>query len=301
MAEYKIIVVSRDNCLAAYKSGEEMEVGEGVRLSCEDQHRAVRILHAGAMTEEFDDLEEIEIWVRMVGGDVVEAAKSANGSADPYAAHGFYAYFVLSLLDHGSDVKVDGSLLANRYEVVGGLSLEFYEESRVGLMAYVAVLKDHRAHGLARRMVECSRGVIDAEAQRITGQPAKMFTIFVVPPADEANPDADGGASRQVVWTKLGFRPIEGYSIVFPGRLRGEPHQVAIHAPQLANKEETATVATSDLAKYVLTVFGFILAEEDNFTDKNGEIAHEGERFRSLPPMLRYGLQFWHPVQKVVP
>lgn len=312
MSTTNFIVVTRQNASAAVSSHDD-----------KTNMDIVRELHGGILTETFEDLEELELWEKLLrtaapddavapAGEKKVEGETATPNEEQSSAPtvGGILFFVVVAVDSASGA------------VVGGASCELY--TAFGIMTYLAVKEQYRRRGITTQITLLANETFRNLAAAERAVPLQYSCILVVHASDESADEQHNfdPKLRQRIWSKLGFWPVDT-GLVMPGRLGrlcSQRHQLCIFrpcdveaAPGVAQllvaappRDDDAKEWGPSLSKgfslpldvvvtFVEELFSCILRDEGNFSDQNGEIEHcIAELKRVHGNQIRVSPTLWH-------
>jgi GNAT superfamily N-acetyltransferase len=213
----------------------------------------VRQFHALCSVEfTEEELEEEDVWLQSI------FPSSEDGGEEPF---GYHVTIALALRPTGDDVAhpseaahkrwveahsaaTDGALSA--YTVLGGAMMEFYAKCSSALMPYIVVDAAARGLGVAGTLLRTGAASLDAACKEQGAAGPTLRELFIeVSQRRHGNPSdphhtTEMASLRQAVWSRCGFLPLDT-EFVHPGRLRGQPYQLAVYRPAAAPGGERGT------------------------------------------------------------
>ena len=261
--------------------------------------RGIRSLH-GLCCDEFDEyeMEQCSTWVETTEHALAVAAarcrrqqqQSQQQSSSFPACHAVYI-LALDASHDESEQQQRQQPAAGPARVAGGIVAEIYLESRVAMLSYVVTCPAFRGRGLGTRLVRFMAQHLAAICSAYAAAPLRALLVDVaqhrdagvVPsPAaaaaggDEHSMDETGGAvvdlterdaaiSRQTIWSRLGFSPVEGYDMRYPGYLGAARYNVGVYR-KLCDRPgaDSASLAISKatLLHFLELMFESVLRDE---------------------------------------
>ena len=131
--------------------------------------------------------------------------------------------------------------------VAGGGVFEYYYDSGCGLVPFVGIDVPYRGISLATHILTQGKEFMVKLTQEMNISPpnALFMEILQVREEDAVAKEASGfdAATRQKIWTKIGFQPLKDFDLVHPGRLKGKRYHLAPYVgPPTKDPSTGATV-----------------------------------------------------------
>ena len=167
-----------------------------------------------------EEIEEVELWEDHM----------RNPPPNP-----LYKWFLVVALD-----KTNGT-------VAGGGAFEYYYDSCCGLVAFVGIDLPYRGISLATQLLNQGKEFMVKLTQEMNLAPpiALFMEILQVREESDVAKKKSGldAATRQKIWTKIGFQPLKDFDLVHPGRLKGKRYHLAPYVgPPTKDPSTGATV-----------------------------------------------------------